>query len=354
MLAQAVDFIGVAFRRNDLADDPVVTIEDVRQARPIVWQHASPAPLVRCVAMEQVLNLPEYRRVWIKDYGWTPVGSFKLMGALAWMHRHQEKIGNRPVVAHSSGNFASGLAFAGKRYRKRVIIVMPQSAPRIKFERTRFFGAEIRTYDIETDHQTGARDRMVRDLVDELGAVQASPYDDIDVIAGNGVGGIEIAQQLKQDQRELSHFVCPISGGGLMAGHALAVADVFPSAAIIGIEPTGADDYRRSLLQHKRVRLEKPMSICDGLLSYDVGKHNWPILARLVRTSVAVDDGVTCSAMRWLYEQVGLRTEPSGAIGVAALLSGQVDTAGQGDIVVVISGRNIDEDRFRVWIDQAS
>ncbi len=328
----------------------IPTIDDIRAAQPILRQHFSPAPLIRSFELERALSLPPTRRVWLKDYGWTPVGSFKLMGALYWMDQRRDSIGDRPVAAHSSGNFASGLAFAGMRYHQRVIIVMPHSAPRVKFERTASFGAEIRTYDITTDHLTGARDRMAKELAEHDSAVLASPYDDPYVIAGNGVGGLEIADQLRAAGRTISHFICPVSGGGLMAGHALAIGEAFPSAKIIGVEPAGADDFRQSLKAGRRVRIDQPVSICDGLLSYDVGEHNWPILQRLVRETHAVADDRTCQAMRWIYEHHGLRTEPSGAIGLPLLLDGTLDLEGEGDIVVVISGRNIDEDRFQNWI----
>jgi threo-3-hydroxy-L-aspartate ammonia-lyase len=228
--------------------------------------------------------------------------------------------------------------------------VMPQTAPHVKFELTRSFGAEIRTYDIARDHETHERDRLTRDIAEQEGAVQASPYDDPHVIAGNGVGGLEIARELARDRRTISHFFCPVSGGGLMAGHALAIADAFPQAKIIGVEPAGADDFRRSLVAAHRQRLEHPTSICDGLLSYDVGEHNWPILHRLVRQSLAIPDEDTRAAMRWIYEQHGLRTEPSGAISLAALLAAHGDLAGDGDMVVVLSGRNVDNDAFLAWI----
>lgn len=326
------------------------TIEDVRQAEPLVHQHVSPAPLIRSYPLEKKLRLASDRRVWIKDYGWTPVGSFKLLGALNWMANNLERIGDSPVAAHSSGNFASGLAFAGMRYGKRVIIVMPENAPQIKFERTRSFGAEIRTYDITSDFQTGVRDRLTREIAEVENGVQASPYDDNDVIAGNGVGGLEIVDELVRLDRQLSHFVCPISGGGLMAGHALSVADGFPDATMIGVEPTTADDFRQSLAAGMRVRIEHPTSICDGLLSYDVGEHNWPILMQHVRQSVCATDDETRQAMKWLDAEHGLRTEPSGAIAVAALLTGKVSLEGDGDVVIIVSGRNVDAPQFRNWI----
>jgi threonine dehydratase len=136
-----------------------------------------------------------------------------------------------------------------------------------------------------------------------------------------------------------------------MAGHAIAMAHGFPQARIIGVEPAGADDFRQSLAAGSRLRIDRPTSICDGLLSYDVGEHNWPILKRQVSQAVAIPDAATQQAMRWLYEEHGLRTEPSGAITVAALTSGQLELSGDGDIVVVISGRNVDDDAFRTWIN---
>src|ERR1700733_9292541 len=208
----------------------VVMIDDVRAAEPVVRPHVSAVPLIRSYALERTLGLAESRRVWLKDYGWTPSGSFKLLGGLNWMANNLERIGSRPVVAQSSGNFASGIAYAGMRFGRRVIVVMPQTAPRVKFERTRSFGAEIRTYDITRDHLTGERDRLTREIAEGEGAIQASPYDDPHVIAGNGVGGLEIVRDLQREGRGISHFFCAVSGGGLMAGHALAVADGFPTA----------------------------------------------------------------------------------------------------------------------------
>jgi threo-3-hydroxy-L-aspartate ammonia-lyase len=328
----------------------VATIGDVQAAQSVIRQHISAVPLIRSYALEKELRLPPSRRAWLKDFGSTPVGSFKVFGALNWLARNLERIGEKPITACSSGNFASGLAYAGMRYKKRVVIVMPDTAPKVKFERTRSFGAEIRTYDMAQDHVTGERERLTREIANEIGAIQAFPYDNNDVIAGNGVGGLEIEQELKRDNRGLSHFYCPISGGGLMAGHALAIANGFPQAAIMGVEPDGADDFSRSLQTGERVRLNQPQSICDGLLSYDVGEHNWPILKQFVRSSISVADDATRRAMRWLYDQHGLRAEPSGAIALAAAMTGQLSADGDGDIVIVVSGRNVDEASFQNWI----
>ena len=327
------------------------TFEDVRRAEAVIHQHISPTPLIRSYRLEQELGLPPERRVWLKDYGWTPVGSFKLMGALNWMANNLDIIGDRPVAAHSSGNFASGIAFAGMRYGKRVIVVMPDTAPKTKFELTQSFGAEIRTYDISRDHETNERDRLAQEIAEEENGILASPYDDNYIISGNGVGGLEIADELKRQGRNISQFICQVSGGGLMAGHALAIAESFPKAAIVGVEPDTAADFQQSLESGKRLRVEQPTGICDGLLSYDVGECNWPILRQHVTQAVTVPDLDTRKAMKWLYENHGLRTEPSGAITTAAALTGKVPLDGQGDVVIVISGRNVDDEQFRNWIN---
>jgi len=325
-----------------------LTVHDVQQARPILRQHFSPAPLIRSYRLERALGLAPGRRVWIKDYGWTPVGSFKLMGALYWMHTHRDQLGAAPVVAHSSGNFAAGLAFAGHRYQRRVILVMPDTAPRIKVANTLSWGAEIRTFNLANDPVTGERDRLTREIHEQEHAFRAHPYDDPAVICGNGVGGLEIADHLRAEGRTLSHFFCAISGGGLMAGHLLSLADAFPAAHFIGVEPAGANDFQQSLAAGSRCRIERPASICDGLLSYDVGGHNWPILQRWVTSTVAVPDSATKEAMAWFYEHHGVRCEPSGAITIAAALrSGPASLEGDGDIVLILSGRNVDEDFFR-------
>jgi threonine dehydratase len=323
-----------------------VTIEAVREAEAVVHRYVDPSPLVRSYAMEKELGLPASRRVWFKDYGWTPSGSFKVMGALNWVHAHRAQLERRPVTAHSSGNFASGLAYACREFQRRAIIVMPDNAPRIKFELTRAFGAEVQTYDIAHDHETGERDRLAKEIAEREQAIQASPYDDPAVIAGNGVGGLEIVERLQGYGRSLSHFVCPVSGGGLMAGHLLALGDAFPRASFWAVEPEKANDFQQSLLAGTITTLARPESICDGLLSYSVGQYNWPILQRYVCGCLAVEDRATQLAMSWIYDHHGLRCEPSGAIAVAALLQGELDVSGDGDVVVVISGRNIDDDRF--------
>lgn len=328
----------------------IATVQDVFKAEPIIREHISPVPLIRSYRLEKELGLPDSRRIWLKDYGWTPVGSFKLFGALNWLSSNLERIGKQPVAAHSSGNFASGISFAGMRFGKRVIIVMPETAPRVKFELTRSFGAEIRTYDIVRDHLTGQRDHLTREIAEVENAIQASPYDDADVIAGNGVGGLEIVNELQAQGRPISQFICQVSGGGLMAGHALAISHGAPQAKIIGVEPHGANDFCQSLELNQRLRIEKPTSICDGLLSYDVGEHNWPILHQHVDQAVAVPDRETQQAMKWLIENHGLQTEPSGAITTAALLTGKVRLDGEGDIVIILSGRNVDEESFQQWI----
>jgi threonine dehydratase len=328
----------------------VPTIDDVRAAEAAIRPFLDPAPLIRAYRLEQALQFPASRRIWLKDYGSTPVGSFKVYGALNWMARRRDDIGGRAVTAHSSGNFAAGIAYAGMCHATRVIIVMPDTAPQVKFALTASFGAEIHTYDIASDHRTGQRDALTAAIAAREQALQASPYDDPWVIAGNGVGGLEIGAELARLGRRIGRLYCAVSGGGLMAGHALAIHQHAPEAEIVGVEPAGADDFARSLRADRRERLERPTSICDGLLSYDVGVCNWPILRQHVGRSLTIDDAATCQAMAWLYQHHGLKSEPSGAIALAASLHDLPADPGYDDVVIVVSGRNADEARFREWI----
>ena len=132
----------------------IATIQDVREAERVVRQHVSPAPLIRSYPLERALGFPETRRLLLTDYGWTPVGSFKLLGALNWMSRNRERSGDRPVAAHSSGNFASGISFAGMRFGKRVLVVLTEKATQWTFELTGSLGSEFVACDIAVDHQT--------------------------------------------------------------------------------------------------------------------------------------------------------------------------------------------------------
>ena len=331
----------------------IPTIADVHLATRVIYEHISPAPFIRSYPLEKELGLAPGRRVWLKDYGYTPVRSFKLYGALNWMANNLENSGGAPIAAHSSGNFACGIAFACNRFDKPVNIVMPEDAPPIKFDTVHALGGTTKTYDRAQDHLTGIRDKMTQELVDTLGSLRASPYNDPHVIAGNGVGALEIINSLKSENRSMSHLFCQVSGGGLMAGHCLPVEDMFPEARIIGVEPTKANDFQTSLAAGERVRIDKPTSICDGLLAYTVGEYNWPILHRTVSSALTITDDSTRDAMSWLYDQHGLRTEPSGAIATAAALSGKADLNGDGDIVIVISGRNIDEQSFQDLLAKA-
>ncbi len=155
-----------------------INMQHVLEAEQRILPHVPAPNLIRSWRLERELQLPEHRRIWLVDYGWTPSGSFKLFGACNWMAAHLEQLAGAPVAAHSSGHFASGIAYAGMRLGTRVIVVMPETAPRVKFELTQSFGAEVRTYDIATDHLTGQRDKLTREIAEVENAVQASPYVD--------------------------------------------------------------------------------------------------------------------------------------------------------------------------------
>jgi threonine dehydratase len=259
-------------------------------------------------------------------------GAFKFRGAynkLATLEPGQD------VIAFSSGNHAQAVALAARLRGVHATIVMPEDAPDAKLEATRGYGAEVVTYDRWTEdrEEIGAR------LAAERGLVLVKPYDDPYVMAGQGT----IALELLDDLTELDALVLPVSGGGLAAGCATVVKSLSPSTRMIGVEPAAGDDHARSRAAGERVRVGIPHTIADGLGAPEPGELTWQVNSELIDDFVSVSDDELVEAMTFLFDRMKLVVEPSGAVGVAALLNGRV----RGDrIGVVISGGNVGAARF--------
>ena len=190
----------------------------------------------------------------------------------------------------------------------------------------------------------------VSEIAEQSGGFFLSPYDHPKIIEGHASCGIEIVEELAGMAFSPSHVICPVSGGGLSAGVSFALKCLCPGAHLTGVEPEGADDFRESLEQGKLVSFPRPKrSIADGLLANSVGESNQPVLLQCMDDAFAVSDEEIIEAMKFLFEKEGLVVEPSGAIGVAALLSGKVKPVGE-SIVIVISGRNVDIEKFNIWV----
>jgi len=274
-------------------------------------------------------------RIWLKCECLQTGGAFKLRGAtnrLLQLTPEQRKAG---VVAFSSGNHAQGVAIAAKRLGIPATIVMPADAPAIKVDNTRNHGAEVIFY----DRRTESREEIAGRLAAEKGAVVVPSFDDPDIVAGQGTAGLEVLKQLEDlDEPAPSAIAIPVGGGGLASGIALAI----PHAEIIGAEPEGWDDMRRSLEAGEIVPVEKdaPPTLCDALQTPRVSPITFGILRDRRARVVAVSEAEIAEAVKWAWEHHELIVEPGGAAALAAVLSGKAPA--RDGMAIILSGGNID------------
>jgi threo-3-hydroxy-L-aspartate ammonia-lyase len=310
---------------------PVITLDDVRAAAERVDGVANRTP----VFTSRTLDERTGARVHVKAECFQRGGAFKFRGAYNAIAMLDAETRARGVLAYSSGNHAQAVAVAARLLGTTATIVMPLDAPPAKLEATRGYGAEIVSYDRWTENreEIGAR------LATERGLELIRPYDDVRVMAGQGT----VALELLEDIPDLDVLVTPVGGGGLIAGCATAAAALRPGIRVVGVEPEAGDDTRRSLEAGRRMRIEIPKTIADGLQTTEPGELTFEVNRRLVDEVITVGDDEIVDAMAFLFDRLKLVTEPSGAVGVAALLAGRVRG---GRIGVVISGGNVGVSRF--------
>jgi threonine dehydratase len=284
-------------------------------------------------------------RVHVKAECFQRGGAFKFRGAFNQISSLDESALQRGVLAYSSGNHAQAVTIAAAHLGSRATIVMPEDAPTAKLDATRGYGAEVVPY----DRWTESREELGARLADERGLELVKPYDDPRVMAGQGT----VALELLQEAPELNVLITPVSGGGLLAGCATAAKALRPGIHVVGVEPENGDDTRRSLAAGERIRIDVPVTIADGLQATEPGELTFEVNQRLVDEIVTVTDDEIVDAMVFLFDRLKLVAEPSGAVGVAALLSGKLD-AGDRSVGVVLSGGNVGAARFAELVATAS
>lgn len=280
--------------------------------------------------------------VLIKPECFQSIGSFKIRGAYNLLSQLSSERAERGVVAWSSGNHAQGVALAGKLLGIHAAIVMPEDAPAAKLENTRRLGGEIITY----DRYTGDREAIAREIAAERGAEIVPSYEDDRIIAGQGTVGLEIAAQTEELGLIVDQALINCGGGGLMAGCAIALKSRFPDVVLHTVEPEEFDDTARSLECGQRVGVEESArSICDALLTDRPGQLTFDVMSQLVSGGLVVSDAEVRNAMRFAFRNLKIVVEPGGAVGLAAVLSGKIDTAGK-TTAIVFSGGNVDFEQF--------
>lgn len=277
-------------------------------------------------------------RVLVKAECLQRTGSFKLRGAYTKISRIPEADRRRGVVAFSSGNHAQGVAAAARHFGIPATIVMPATAPAIKIANTRAWGATVRLYDLHRESREAIGDAIAA----ETGATLVRPYDDPDVISGQGTIGLEIAAQCAEAGLRPDAVLVPCGGGGLSAGISLALADRLPGVPVHPVEPAGFDDTTRSLAAGERLRNEGDAdSLCDAIMTPMPGEVTFPVNRRTLSHGLVVDDQAVLAAMACGFADLKVVIEPGGAVALAAGLFGAIPVAGQ-TLVVVASGGNVD------------
>jgi threonine dehydratase len=300
--------------------------------------------VVRTPLLESdVLNRAVGARVLVKAENLQKTGSFKFRGACN--RTLQIPVEQRPqgIVAFSSGNHALAISAVCANFGMPATIIMPADAPKAKIEGAKAYGATVRLYDRRTDD----REAIGREIAARTGAVTVPPYDDRQVMAGQGTVGLEIVQQTQAMSVKPDFVLAAASGGGLIAGVATAINAYYPQTQVYAVEPKGFDDHARSLAKGEQVANEAGVhSICDSLQVVSPGKLTFPINKKLLAGSLVVDDDEVRRAMRAAFESLKLVTEPGGAVPLAAVLTGKLDVSGK-TVVLVLSGGNVDPEVFQ-------
>ncbi len=314
------------------------TATDIDAAAKWLFGVAVRTPLINAPVLDDLLGA----RVFLKAETLQRTGSFKFRGAYNKISSIPPERRAAGVVAYSSGNHAQGVAAAAALLDMPATIVMPADAPRLKRDRTAALGAEIISYDRDTEDRAA----IAKKIVAERGATLVPPYDDPLIIAGQGTIGREIVEDLGQLLLTPEIVVVGASGGGLAAGISLGVKARVPAAKLYTVEPEGFDDTLRSFQSGRReANARMSGSICDALMSNTPGELTFPINRELIGAGITANDAEVAAAVRYAFQELKLVVEPGGAIGLAALLAGKLDVKGK-VVVGVLSGGNVDAELF--------
>jgi threonine dehydratase len=310
----------------------MVTLPDIRAARARI----SPV-VVRTGLLE--FNHPQSnsRRLFLKPENQQSIGAFKLRGAYNKIASLPEKDRKRGVITYSSGNHAQGVAYAARALGVKAVIVMPENAPAIKREATAALGAEI----VLVGPASSERQSKAEELAAQHGYVIVPPYNDEQIIAGQGTMGLEILEDLP----DVETVLAPVGGGGMLSGVATAIKLSKPSTKVIGVEPELAGDARASFRAGKIVQFpaeQVSSTIADGLRTQSIGPINFEHIRRYVNDIVAVSEEEIIEAVRLLAANPDTLAEPSGAVAVAAFLFHRDQLPATKLNVAIISGGNID------------
>jgi threonine dehydratase len=313
----------------------LVDIDLIRDAAELIRPHAVRTPL---------LSSP-WPGLWLKPENLQPIGAFKIRGAVAAISRLDPAVRARGVLAHSSGNHAQAVAYTARAFGIDAYIVIPDNAPARKIQATRDLGATVELVPVEQRFSRPA------ELAEQTGKAMIPPFDNPDVISGQGTVGLEIAA----DMPDVDTVLVPVSGGGLISGIAAAVTALLPNAKVVGVEPELAGDAAESFAAGRRIPWTSALTartMADGLRTFSVGELPWEHIRTQVHDIITVTEDEIADATRRLLLQARLVAEPSGAVAAAGYLHHGSQLPG-GRTVAVVSGGNIDPALLRALLVDA-
>jgi threonine dehydratase len=302
--------------------------KDIEQAHLIVQKYAHRTPVLTSSSINKIVG----GNLFFKCENLQKVGAFKFRGACNAVFSLTEVDAQKGVATHSSGNHAAALALAARMRGIAAHIVMPSNSPEIKKKAVAGYGANI-TF---CEPTLQARESTLARIVAETGATEIHPYNNFNVIAGQGTA----AKELIEDFGQFDIIMAPVGGGGLLSGTALTVKYLLPGCKVIAAEPAGADDAFRSFHEKKIIPSVNPKTIADGLLT-SLGERNFAIIMQNVDDIVTVTEEKIVEAMRMIWERMKIIIEPSSAVPLAAILEGKVDIQNK-KVGIILSGGNLD------------
>ena len=309
----------------------------VKAAQNRLKGRAHVTPVVTSKTLNQVANA----EVFLKCENFQRMGAFKFRGAYNAMSQLTDEQKKRGVITHSSGNHAQAVALVGRLLGIQTTVVMPDNAPAVKRTATEEYGATV----VDYNPVEATREKISENLLSEHGYTLVPPYDHINIVAGQGTAALELFEKVKT----VDNLLVPCGGGGLLSGSAIAAKGIDPACQVIGIEPELADDATKSFHTGKLHTVKNPPTIADGTRTPSLGKLTFPLVQEYVDDMKTVSENAIIEAVKFLFYRMKLVVEPSGALGVAALLSGAVKPKGR--IGVIISGGNMDGSTMKQILD---
>lgn len=268
-------------------------------------------------------------------------GAFKFRGAYNALTQLGPEARSRGVLTYSSGNHAQAVALAARLLGIPATIIMPSDAPAVKMAATAGYGAEIIPY----DRSNVVREELAAEVSKDRGLPIIPPYDHPDIVAGQGTAGLELVQS----NPDLDLLLVCCGGGGLLSGCAIAAKGLLPGIKVVGVEPEAGDDATRSFKSGTLQSVHNPDTIADGARTPYLGRITFPLVLRWVDDMVTVRDDALIDAMRFVWQRMKIIIEPTGALALAAALSGAIDVRGA-RVGILVSGGNVDISAAAEWM----